>query len=534
MTVEQDWWRGSVTYQIYPRSYQDTNDDGIGDLKGITQRLDHVASLGVDAIWLSPFFTSPMADMGYDVSDYLDVDPIFGTMEDFDALIEKAHKLGLKVIIDQVISHASDQHPYFEVSKSSRDNDKADWFVWADPNPDGTPPNNWMAIFGGSSWEWNARRRQYYLHNFLKEQPDWNMHNPEVQQYHLDCMRFWLEKGVDGFRLDTVNFYFHDKLLRDNAANPSDWAKDAHRPFEMQYTLFSKNQPENLDFLKRIRALLDEFDARATVGEVGDSHHAIDLMGEYTSGNRLHMAYSFDMLGPDFSPKHFRGNIERFFKGAPEGWPCWAFSNHDVPRHVTRWMEHGVDQDALAKQAAALLLSFEGSICLYQGEELGQTDTTLEFHELTDPEAINFWPERTGRDGCRTPMVWDADKPNAGFSDANATWLPVKEPQAKRAVAQQPENSVLDFYRDMLALRGSEQDLRTGKMTFYETEAPILAFHRGAGFVCAFNLSPDKVSFDLPVAFRPELAQSADIEDKTVTLSGSGFVIGRVDVQDVT
>lgn len=529
MTNDKDWWRGSVTYQIYPRSFMDTDGDGIGDLKGITDRLDHVASLGVDAIWLSPVFPSPMADMGYDVSNYVDIDPTFGTLDDFDALVEKAHSLGLKVIIDQVLSHASDQHPYFVESRQSRDNPKSDWFVWADPKPDGTPPNNWLAIFGGSSWDWDARRRQYYFHNFLSEQPDWNFHNPEVQDYLLDCVRFWLDRGVDGFRLDTVNFYVHDQLLRDNAANPLPWAQEAVRPFEMQYTLFSKNRPENLLFIERLRALLDEYDNRTMVGEVGDSHHSIDLMGEYTSGSkRLHMAYSFEMLGPDFSPEHFRSRIQAFFKGAPDGWPCWAFSNHDVPRHVGRWLDHAEDQDALAKQAAALLLSFEGSICIYQGEELGQVDTKLNFEELTDPEGINFWPEKTGRDGCRTPMVWDADAANGGFSKANKTWLPVKAPQQARAVSSQGENSVLEFYRAMLSLRQSEQDLRLGKTEFLPFDDPVLGFTRGESWMCIYNLSAESVSVNLDAPIKPELQQAADIKGETLSLGANGFVIGRL------
>ncbi|WP_147107076.1 alpha-glucosidase [Tateyamaria sp. syn59] len=528
MADGQDWWRGSVTYQIYPRSFMDADGDGIGDIRGIMDRLEHVASLGVDAIWLSPVFPSPMADMGYDVSDYLDIDPSFGTLAEFDAMVAKAHDLGLKVIIDQVLSHASDQHALFAESRASRDNAKADWFVWADPKPDGTPPNNWLSIFGGPAWTWDSRRRQYYMHNFLKEQPDWNFHNPEVQDYLLDCVRFWLERGVDGFRLDTVNFYFHDDLLRDNAANPSDWAQDAVRPFEMQYTLFSKNRPENLVFLKRLRALLDEYDARTMVGEVGDSHHAIDIMGQYTSGHRLHMAYSFEMLGPDFSPKHFRERIEAFFRDAPEGWPCWAFSNHDVPRHVGRWLEHGVDQDALAKQAAALLLSFEGSICIYQGEELGQVDTVLSFDELTDPEGINFWPEKTGRDGCRTPMVWEADAPNGGFSQANRTWLPVKEPQRARAVSAQGENSVLAFYREMLALRRGSEDLRAGKTVFLDLPEPVLGFRRGENMMCVYNLSPEPVSVELPHSVTSVLDQSAEVDGAQVTFGGSGFLIGRI------
>ncbi len=492
-----EWWRGAVTYQVYPRSFQDDNGDGVGDLKGITRRLGHIADLGADAVWLSPVFTSPMKDMGYDVSDYRDIDPVFGTLADFDVLVARAHDLGLKIIVDQVISHSSDQHPLFRESRASRDNAYANWYVWADPKADGTPPNNWLAIFGGGAWTWEARRHQYYFHNFLAEQPDFNFHNPEVQAWHLDNMRFWLERGVDGFRLDTINFYFHDRLLRDDAADFRVKTRPDANPYNMQYHLFSKNQPENLDFLSKMRALTDEYVARMMVGEVGDSHHSIELMGQYTSGHRVHQCYSFEMLGTEFSPRHFRSKIEGFFRGAPEGWPCWAFSNHDVNRHVTRWMDHAVHREALAKQAAALLLSMQGSVCLYQGEELGQTETDLAFEELTDPAGINFWPEERGRDGCRTPMVWDAAAPNAGFSAANRCWLPVKPAQATVAVDTQGAGSVMDFYRQMLALRKSRGDLMTGATEFFDLAEPLLGFRRGAATLCLFNLSPATV--DVPL-----------------------------------
>ncbi len=528
MRQSDEWWRGSVTYQIYPRSFMDSNGDGIGDLKGIAEKLGHVASLGVDAIWFSPVFPSPMKDMGYDVSDYLGIDPVFGTMADFDAIIARAHALGLKVIIDMVISHASDQHPFFQQSRQSRDNPRADWFVWADAKLEGSPPNNWQSIFGGPAWQWDPLRKQYYLHNFLKEQPDWNFHNPDVQDYLLGVMRFWLERGVDGFRLDTVNYYFHDKLLRDNPGNYLDWSQDAFRPYDMQYCLFSKSQPENLAFMERIRSVMDEFDARATVGEVGDTHHSIEIMGQYTSGKRLNMAYSFDLLGPNYAPDFFRSRIEEFFRKAPEGWPCWAFSNHDVPRHVSRFIPHAKDRDALAKQSAALLLSFKGSVCLYQGEELGQTDTELEFHELTDPEAINFWPHTKGRDGCRTPMVWQVDKPNGGFSIANRTWLPVKPPQLARAVdTQEAPGSVLNFYREILALRRAERDLRLGEIAFLDLPEPVLGFTRGTELVCVFNLSAQTVACDMSGALLPLLAQGAKVTDDKVDLAANGFLIAR-------
>jgi alpha-glucosidase len=525
-----DWWRGSVTYQIYPRSFMDSNNDGIGDIQGITSRLEHIAGLGVDAIWLSPVFTSPMKDMGYDVSDYMDIDPTFGTLADFDEMIAKAHRLGLKVIIDQVISHSSDQHSLFLESRMSRDNPKADWYVWADPMPDGSVPNNWQAIFGGIAWEWEPRRRQYFFHNFLKEQPDFNFHNPEVQDYLLDTMRFWLDRGVDGFRLDTVNFYFHDKLLRNDAADYRIKDHPEVRPYEMQYHLFSKNQPENLVFLKKLRRLLDEFDARTTVGEVGDSHLGTKLMAEYTTGNRLHMAYSFNLLGPDFSAEHFTKQVKEFFEMAPDGWPCWAFSNHDVARHVTRWKEHGVDQDRLAKQSGALLLSLEGSICLYQGEELGQTETELKYEEVTDPTAIAFWPADKGRDGCRTPMVWQAGAANAGFSNANRTWLPVKETQARRAVdsqADQPD-SVLEMYRELLAIRQRTEALRTGRTEFLDMPEPILAFTRGDEVLCAFNLSPKSVETKLDLSGTELAAQDCTFADGTISFGPNGYLIARL------
>lgn len=499
----REWWRGAVIYQIYPRSFQDDTGDGVGDLKGIARRLGHVARLGADAVWLSPIFPSPMEDMGYDVSDYTDVDPLFGTLADFDALIAEAHGLGLKVIIDQVISHTSSQHPWFAASRAARKGPKADWYVWADPRPDGTPPTNWPSVFGGPAWTWDATRRQYYMHNFLSTQPDLNFHNPEVQEALLSVMEFWLDRGVDGFRLDTVNYYFHDARLRDNPALPRQPGElPPGNPYDMQDHIYSKSRPENLGFLKKIRALTDRYSDRMLVGEVGDNLRAVQLMGEYTSGSdRLHMAYSFDMLSPDFSPAHFRGVIERFYTGGPEGWPCWSFSNHDVNRHVTRWAGHAKDREALARQAAALLLAFEGSICLYQAEELGQTETDILWEELTDPVGMRFWPDNKGRDGCRTPMVWERDAHAAGFTTGEP-WLPVKPPQRARAVSEQEgkAGSVLEFYREMLAFRKETPAFLDRGTAFLDLPAPLLGFTRGSGeaaVTCLYNLSAKSVK--LPV-----------------------------------
>ena len=492
-----EWWRGAVTYQVYPRSFQDTNGDGIGDLPGITRRLDHIAALGCDCVWLSPIFTSPMKDMGYDVSDYMGVDPSFGTLSDFDALVARAHALGLKVIIDQVLNHCSDQHPFFQESRQSLTNPKADWFLWVDPRPDGTPPNNWLSVFGGPAWHWDARRKQYYMHSFLVEQPELNFRNPDVMAYMESVLRFWLDRGVDGFRFDTVNYFFKDALLRHDAADYRVKTQPDGNPYNMQFHLFSKNQPENLGWLERIRTVLDDYKDTTSVGEVGEAHTAIKLMGDYTQAGRLHQCYSFEMLGPGFSPAFFRANVEEFFKGAPNGWPMWAFSNHDVKRHVTRWAKHSISPEALAKQSAALLLSMQGSICLWQGEELGQTDTELSFEELTDPQGITFWPAPIGRDNTRTPMVWDGSA-QGGFTTGKP-WLPVKAPQLAHNVASQigKPGSVLEFYRAALAFRKASAALHSGSTRFLDAPDPILAFTReapGETLFCVFNLSPQPTS----------------------------------------
>jgi alpha-glucosidase len=493
-----DWWRGAVIYQVYPRSFQDTDANGLGDIKGITRRLPHIASLGVDAIWLAPFFTSPMADMGYDVADYCDVDPIFGTLADFDEMLTSAHALGLKVIIDQVISHTSDRHPWFVESRASRDNPKADWYVWAESKPDGTAPNNWLSIFGGPGWEWDGVRRQYYQHNFLTSQPDLNFHNSEVQDALLATVKFWLDRGVDGFRLDTVNYYFCDKELRDNPpATTVIGGLDApeSNPYGMQNHLYDKTQPENIGFLKRFRTLLDQYEGRATVGEVGDGARSLQTVAAYTSGgDKLHMCYTFDLLGPDFTPAHFRRCVGDFQANVADGWVCWAFSNHDVNRHVSRFAETEAEQPRVAKLAISLLSTLRGSICLYQGEELGLPEAELAFEDLRDPYGIRFWPAFKGRDGCRTPMPWEASRAHAGFTTAEKSWLPVPYQHAALAVDKQEADpqSVLHHYRQTLAFRKQHPTLLDGDMTFLDTKEDVLAFTRKKGdetLLFVFNLS---------------------------------------------
>ncbi|WP_170431963.1 alpha-amylase family glycosyl hydrolase [Ruegeria arenilitoris] len=499
-----DWWRGGVIYQIYPRSFQDSNGDGIGDLKGITQRLDYIASLGVDAIWISPFFKSPMKDFGYDVSDYRDVDPMFGSLEDFREMLDRAHDKGLKVMIDLVLSHTSDQHPWFGESRASRDNPKSDWYVWADPKPDGTPPNNWLSIFGGSAWQWDPRRLQYYLHNFLTSQPDLNFHSPDVQDALLDVARFWLDMGVDGFRLDTINFYFHDKQLRDNPALPIE-ARNASiapavNPYNHQDHLYSKSQPENITFLERLRALTDEFEGRACLGEVGDAQRGLEIMGEYTSGDkRMHMCYAFEFLEKRaLTATYAKQVFDQLQAKAGDAWPCWAFSNHDVQRHASRW---GLD-DAAIRQHTVLMMCLRGSACLYQGEELGLHEADVPFEMLQDPYGIEFWPEFKGRDGCRTPMVWAAQDEQSGFSTGEP-WLPVSAAQSEKAVdrLEADRQSMLHHYRRAIALRRAHPALASGVQSEMRQVGSVLMFQRenaSESVFCAFNLGAEAKRVDLP------------------------------------
>ncbi len=525
----EDWWRGCVIYQVYPRSFQDTTGDGTGDLKGVIGRLAYIASLGVDAVWLSPFCRSPMADMGYDVSDYCDVDPLFGTLADFDALLAEAHRLGLKVIMDLVISHTSDRHPWFVESRASRDNEKADWYVWADARPDGSAPNNWLSVFGGPSWEWDSTRRQYYLHNFLAAQPDLNFHNPKVTDALLDAARFWLERGVDGFRLDTVNYYFCDRFLRDNP--PADTrvaglASDAN-PYLYQWHLFDKTRPENLGFLKNFRDLLNGYSGRASVGEVGDEGRSLETVAAYTAGGeRLHMCYTFDLLGPEFSPAHIRSRVEASERMVRDGWICWAFSNHDVNRHASRFAGPGRGTDEVAKLAISILTALRGSLCLYQGEELGLTEAELTFEQLRDPYGIRFWPGFKGRDGCRTPMPWNAGAVHAGFSTATP-WLPVPDEHRARAVDVQdlsPE-SVLNHYRRALAFRAAHPALREGSIRFLESADTVLAFVRetvAQELLCLFNFGGEAAVFELP----PGWAEARSIGEQEAVVAAGAVTVG--------
>jgi alpha-glucosidase len=490
------WWRGAAIYQIYPRSFADSDGNGIGDLPGITGRLDYVASLGVDAIWLSPFFTSPMRDFGYDVADYRDVDPVFGTLADFDALVERAHALGLKLIIDQVYSHSSDQHPWFQQSRSSRDDPRADWYVWADAKADGSPPNNWQSVFGGPAWQWDARRGQYYLHNFLPEQPDLNVHNPAVQDALLDVARFWLDRGVDGFRIDAINFAMHDPALRDNP--PAANGGKRTRPFDFQQHVHNQSHPDIAGFLERLRRVTDGYGERFMLAEVGGDH-ALAEMRAFTAGDtRLNSAYGFDFLYADRLTPQL---VARVAEQWPEdgGWPTWAFENHDAPRAISRWVGEA-HRDSFARTKMLLLAALRGSIILYQGEELGLPQVDVPFDRLQDPEAIANWPQTLSRDGARTPMPWSASAANLGFSDSEP-WLPAGDSHRPLAVDRQQAEpgSMLAFTRQCLTLRNAHPALRGGAMRIVEAGDQRLVFERDEGkerLRCTFNLSDRPASFE--------------------------------------
>ena len=516
------WWRGAVIYQIYPRSFADSNGDGVGDLKGIAARLPYVAALGVDGIWLSPVFRSPMVDNGYDVSDHRDIDPVFGTLADFDALIGEAHGLGLKVVLDQVYSHTADRHPWFEASRQSRTGAYADWYVWADPAPGGGPPNNWQCWFDEASWTWDARRGQYYLHNFHPKMPDLNFLNPAVVEATLQTARFWLDRGVDGLRLDVCNYYRHDPELRDN---PPKAVLRPSKPHDLQAHLYDCDRPETLEVAAALRRTLDAYDDRFAVAEIV-SEDNVGRAVEYTSGpERLHTAYSFAFLRDWPGSAGFR-EIVASYNAAPGAWPSFAFSNHDTIRVATRWAAAG-DAAASARLFLALLLSLRGTIFLYQGEELGLTEAEVPFERLTDPAAIAGWPIYKGRDGCRTPFPWDGEAAHLGFSDAEP-WLPAEPAHAALSAAAQTgtAGSMHSLARALIAWRRADPAVRQGDLVLLEAPEPLIAFHRGERVLCAFNPGPEPRAWRPPwVARPPRFAERASLAGEEVWLGPWGWMV---------
>ncbi|HWK45870.1 MAG TPA: alpha-glucosidase [Stellaceae bacterium] len=545
LPADRPWWQGAVLYQIYPRSFFDTNGDGIGDLPGVIAKLDYIAGLGVDGIWLSPFFASPMRDFGYDVADYLAVDPTMGTLADVDALLVEAHRLGLKVLIDQVWAHTSDQHAWFEASRAGEAG-HADWYVWADPKPDGTPPNNWLSVFGGSAWSWSPRRRKYYLHPFLESQPKLDLGNQTVLDAVLSTGAFWLDRGVDGFRLDAVDFLRHDPALRDNPAVPPPRGVIPAKPFGLQRHLYDVGDEATvLPVLGRIRALTDRYPGAMTLAEVSSQPGAYDRIAAYTGPGRLHLAYTLKLLREDLSPALFAEVLESAAAAIGADALCWAFSNHDVARAAGRWLPPGAEGQVgdFAVLLTALLLSLPGTACLYQGDELGLMDASLTHDRLRDPFGIAYWPEFKGRDGSRTPMPWCAEAPHAGFSSAPETWLPVAAEHRALAIDRQEADpgSVLHRVRRLIAWRREQPALRHGRLGRVRTEALVLAFERATPddrLVAAFNMSPQPATFsfgvDEAIIPSPDNGFNAHgfttgFRDGTVRLPGFGVFFGVIE-----
>lgn len=535
------WWRGAVIYQVYPRSFLDTDGDGIGDLAGIVEKMGYIASLGVNALWVSPFFKSPMKDYGYDVSDYRAVDPMFGGDADADRLIEAAHDHGLKLIIDMVLAHSSDQHAWFEESRVSRDNPKADWYVWADPKPDGTPPNNWLSVFGGPAWQWESRRRQYYLRHFLKSQPNLNWHNPEVVRAMMGEVRFWLDRGVDGLRLDAITTMVHDQALRDNPplapGSHSDVAGTPDNPFTYQEHRHSRDRPEIMERFAELRSLVDRYPDRFLMGEIADVD-TIAVSAKYTKGSgALHSCYNFQFTHEAFDRAHLTSVVSRTEQALEDGWITYAFGNHDVMRAVSRWRRLAPlagDDPALAKLLMACLFSLRGGACLYQGEELGLTEADIAFEDLRDPWGIEFWPRFKGRDGCRTPMPWRSDAPAGGFS-GGTPWLPLADDHRPLAVDRQEADpdSPLNFCRRFLAWRKTRPALLAGDIAILETEDPVFAFERsrdGERLVCAFNIANRETVIEAGDDWTPLPAPgaAATLKDGRLTLPPFGTFFGRV------
>ena len=499
-----------MIYQIYPRSFLDTSGNGIGDLRGITQKLEYIASLGVDAIWISPFFKSPMKDFGYDISDYRDIDPLFGDMGDFNTLLEKAHSLNLKIIVDLVLSHTSEEHPWF------CDESKKDWYVWAnakyDEDGNKLPPNNWASVFGGSAWEWSEKHGQYYLHNFLKQQPDLNFHNAAVRAEMLDICKFWFDRGVDGFRLDVINFYFHDEQLRDNPARAhgSKYATqfEGDTPYSAQQHIYDKSRPENLDFIGELRKLADSYPNKVLIGEIGDDH-PYKLAKKYTKGDKyLHTTYNPHMMSgtqKELTADLIINPIESIFAGEnmAETCPSWAFSNHDVVRAASRWFKLYEHNPELSKMLIALLGCLPNTIFLYQGEELGLPEAEIPFELLQDPWAKQTYPKWQGRDGCRTPMPWGnspkSDSANFGFSSSKKTWLPIPKSHENLHVQAQEadKNSVLSFTRKFMNWRKNKPELLNGNHQFNNaTHSKIIdltRFNEINETHCIFNLSDKEI-----------------------------------------
>lgn len=489
------WWKKEIIYQIYPRSFKDSNGDGIGDLPGIIEKLDYLKELGVQGVWISPIYPSPMADFGYDVSDYTDIHPIFGSMEDFDRLQQEVLRRGLKLILDLVPNHTSDQHPWFQESRKSKENPKRDWYIWKDPAPDGGPPNNWLSAFGGSGWERDDTTGQYYYHAFLKEQPDLNWRNPEVQEAMLDVMRFWLDKGVDGFRVDVMWHMIKDDQFRDNPPNPA--YRPNQSPYDKQIPAYSTDQAEVHDIVTKMRRVVDEYPDRLLIGEI---YLPIDKLVTYygQDSQGAHLPFNFQLVLLPWNARKIEKAINEYEASLPEdGWPNWVLGNHDNSRILSRV---GKEQ---ARVAAMLLLTLRGTPTLYYGDEIGMENVPIAPDQVQDPQEKNVPGKGLGRDPERTPMQWD-DSENAGFTRARP-WLPLMEEYREVNVRKEWKNpdGILALHRRLIETRGREPALQVGDYVPVYTHGNLLAYirsHPDKKFLIALNLgeSGDTLDPNLP------------------------------------
>jgi len=510
------WWQRGVIYQIYPWSFQDSNGDGIGDLEGIRSRLDYLVWLGVDAIWISPFYPSPMADFGYDISDYCDVDPRFGTLADFDALLARAHELGLKVILDYVPNHTSDQHPWFLAAKSSRSDPKRDYYLWHDAAADGGPPNNWLSEFGGPAWEWDEPTQQYYYHAYLKQQPDLNFRNPEVRRELLAVLDFWLSRGVDGFRIDTIHHLIKDDEFRHNPPNPD--FRPGMPPHRQVIRTYTTDRPEVQTAIADMRRVVDRYPERVLIGEAYlPVERLMAYYGPELAG--LHLPFNFQLIHARWEAESLAVLAENYEAALPPGaWPNWVLGNHDRSRIGSRVGE------AQARVAALLLLTLRGTPTLYYGDELGMLDGLILPEQVRDPWEKNVPGLGLGRDPERTPMQWSAE-PNAGFT-TGTPWLPIPSEHRRQNVEIEREDprSILSLYRALLALRRSEPALAVGRYDPLSLAPGVLSFQRSAAgrtLTVVLNLTPDSKSFELPSALgavRPLLSTDPDRELSTLPL----------------
>ncbi len=516
-TTDDLWWQRGIFYQIYPRSFQDTDGDGVGDLRGIVERLPYLRRLGIDAVWLSPIFPSPMADFGYDISDYTAIDRVFGTMADFDVLIDAAHASGLKLILDLVPNHTSDRHPWFVESRTSRANPRRDWYIWRDPGTDGGPPNNWLSEFGGSAWQYDEGSGQYYYHAFLAQQPDLNWRNPAVRRAIHDVMRFWLRKGVDGFRVDVIWHLIKDDQFRDNPINPN--FREGQPPNQRLVPLYTTDRPEIHDLVGEMRRVTDEFDHRVLIGEIYlpierlVSYYGKDLLGSQ-------MPFNFALLSAAWNARAIEKIIAEYERSLPkDAWPNWVLGNHDRPRVATRV---GKEQ---ARIAAMLLLTLRGTPTLYYGDEIGMRQVAIAPARVRDPFEKNVPGIGVGRDGCRTPMQWDAT-PNAGFSNG-APWLPLAGDAVHENVRnlEADETSILSLYKALIKLRRHNPPLVTGRYEPIAAENDLLIYRRhslDASLVIVLNFAAEPISLASdPIGLQGEILLSTFMDRTGEAISGS-------------